>query len=122
MKVLYIHQYFATRRGHTGTRSLEQAAALRRAGMDVTVITSDAQLLPDELPPRRGPVRRGVVAGVPCVVVSVPYRQTMSYLRRIWSFLRFMLWSCRLVLTGPRADLVFATSTPLTVGVPALLG
>src|SRR5690606_9907012 len=121
MRVLYIHQYFATRRGRTGTRSLEQALAMRRAGHEVTMLTSSAQLLADEVPAGEGTIRRGDIEGIPCIVIDVPYSQGMSYARRIWSFLAFMFWACWLVLRLPRPDLIFATSTPLTIGVPALV-
>ena len=122
MRILYIHQYFATPRGHTGTRSHAQALAMRAAGNDVTVLTCSAQLRPEEVPAGHGVVRRGRIDGLDCIVLEIPYDQRMSYLRRIGSFLRFMVWSCRIVLTDPRPDLVYATSTPLTVGVAALLG
>jgi len=122
MRILYIHQYFATRRGTTGTRSLEQARAMQAAGHQVTMLTSSAQLRPEEIPAGRGVIRCGVIEGIEAVVLHVPYQQRMGYLRRIWSFLKFMVVACWVVLTRRRADLVFATSTPLTVGVPALVG
>lgn len=121
MNILYIHQYFATPQGATGTRSYEIARAMQRAGHKVTMLTSAAQLRPEQVPPGDGTVRRGVIEGIPCVVLIIPYEQRMSYMQRIGSFLAFMAWACRVVLTVPRIDLVYATSTPLTVGVPALL-
>ena len=121
MRILYIHQYFATRRGTTGTRSYEQWRAMEADGHEVTMLTSSACLLPEEIPPGRGSLRKGTVDGVDATVLIIPYDQRMGYLRRIWSFLSFMFASTRLALTGPRVDLIFATSTPLTVGIPALV-
>jgi len=46
----------------------------------------------------------------------------MGYLARIWAFLKFMLLACRVVLGGDRWDLIYASSTPLTIGIPALAG
>ena len=40
MHILYIHQYFATPRGGTGTRSYEFARRWVRAGHRVTMLTS----------------------------------------------------------------------------------
>ena len=120
MRILYVHQYFCTRRGRTGTRSLEQARAMRSAGHEVVMMTSPVQLLDEAMPAGRGRIRRGRLEGLDLVVLNVPYSQQMSYARRVGSFLRFMLAACWVVLTEPRIDLVYATSTPLTVGIPAL--
>lgn len=120
MRILYVHQYFATPRGNTGTRSYEQARLIAEAGHDVVMLTSSAQLTRDELPEGRGRIRRGDVGGVECIVLDVPYDQTMSYARRAWAFVRFMLSACRIAVFEPGIDLVFATTTPLTVGVVAL--
>jgi len=122
VRILYIHQYFGTPRDVGGTRSYEQARAMLEAGFEVTMLSSASHLRPDEVPAGSGTCRRGRVGGIDCIVLDIPYNQRMSYCRRIVSFLAFMFWCCRIVLTEPRVDLVYATSTPLTVGVPALLG
>jgi glycosyltransferase involved in cell wall biosynthesis len=49
-----------------------------------------------------------------------PYDDKLIVVRRIWSFFRFMLLTTFSVLGAPRYDLIIATSTPLTVGLPAL--
>ena len=121
-RLLYIHQYFGTPRSSGGTRSYEQARAMQAAGFDVVMLTSSAHLAPEEVPAGEGICRRGVIEGINCIVLDIPYNQHMSYRQRIMTFLKFMAWCCRIVLTEPRIDLVFATSTPLTVGVPALVG
>ena len=121
MRILYVHQYFSTPRGSTGTRSYEQARLMEAAGHEVTMFTTAAQLREDELPPGKGLYLRGRIDGIDCIVLNVPYHQTMSYRRRITSFLRFMAGACRVALAEPGIDLVYATSTPLTVGVVALV-
>ena len=40
MRVLYVHQYFCTRQGRSGTRSYEFARHLVRRGHQVTMLTS----------------------------------------------------------------------------------
>ena len=122
MRILYIHQYFATQRGRTGTRSLEQARAMRACGHEVTMLVSSAQLRDDEIPPGRGLIRRGTIAEIPVIVLHVAYDQRMGYLRRIAAFVKFMLLACWVVLSGGRWDLIYASSTPLTIGIPALAG
>ncbi len=114
MRVTYLHQYFATREGTTGTRSFEFARRLVEAGHAVTVITSDAQL-PDHLVGQR----HAVVEGIELVILPVPYRNEMDVGRRLVSFARFAAASAWQALRRP-ADVVIATSTPLTIAIPGL--
>ena len=58
MRILYVHQYFATPRGKTGTRSYEQARLMTAAGHEIVMLTSSAQLGDDEIPAGSGAVRR----------------------------------------------------------------
>jgi len=86
------------------------------------MLVSSAQLRDDEIPPGSGMIRRGTIAGLPVIVLHVPYDQRMGYFRRIAAFMKFMLLACWVVLSGPRWDLIYASSTPLTIGVPAVMG
>lgn len=53
--------------------------------------------------------------------LPVHYEQAFGKWRRIWSFAKFMFSSYRLASDIKNADLVFATSTPITTGITALL-
>jgi len=121
MHILYIHQYFATPQGHVGTRSYEFARRWVAAGHQVTMLTSTAELTEADIgpAPRRG--TRLVIDGVAVIALRVRYKQAFGFARRVWSFLCFMIKACFLAARLPRVDVVFATSTPLTIGVPALL-
>lgn len=52
--------------------------------------------------------------------IKAPYSVSMGFSARVISFLRFAIGASYQTLRAP-ADLVFASSTPLTVAVPALL-
>lgn len=113
MKVLYLHQYFNTPEMAGGTRSYEMARRLVEAGHEVHMITTD----------RTPSGRRGwyttVEAGIEVHWLPVPYDNRMSYRQRLAAFSAFALQA------GPRAarvggDVVFATSTPLTIALPAV--
>ncbi len=120
--ILYIHQYFATPRGKTGTRSYEFARRWVDAGCDVTMLTSVAQLAEAELKGVAGKrIKRFAIDGINVVALDVPYHQTMSKLRRIGSFVHFMILASWMALRIPKVDMIFATSTPLTIGIPALV-
>lgn len=122
MHILYIHQYFATPNGHTGTRSYEFARRWVRAGHRVTMLTSTAQLVFEDVPGGRLDRRCSFdLEGIRVIGLPVRYSQTMGRFGRIMAFVRFMLASLRAAMGIKDVDIVFATSTPLTVGVPALM-
>jgi glycosyltransferase involved in cell wall biosynthesis len=117
MRIVYIHQYFSTRAGATGTRSYEFARYLVDRGHSVTMITGTAWLEDIE---RAGLVTRTEVDGIDVVAIGVRYHSRMGFVRRMWSFAAFMLAASR-VARRERCDVVFASSTPLTVGIPGWL-
>lgn len=55
-------------------------------------------------------------------VIEIPdnYSHYHRWPRRIFDFLRFTIKVLALLRKLPKADLIFATSTPLTIGLPAL--
>ena len=120
MKILYLHQYFSTRAGTAPTRSYEFARHLVSLGHQVTVVTglSERTRIGDWAGASRRPIKRGLIEGIDVVVVGVRYSNEMGYLRRMVSFTMFMLLATWAGLRVGKLDLVFATSTPLTIGIP----
>lgn len=121
MRIVYLYQYFKTRDGYGSTRSYEFVRRLRDDGHDVLVITSTARL-----PGLAGRKRKGFVEaevdGIPVWAVPSGYSNRMGFARRVIEFLRFALRSSIGVLSAPKPDLIYASSTPLTVAIPALTG
>ena len=118
MHVAYIHQYFATPKGGYGIRSYEWARKLVTHGHKVTMITAanDSQI--DEqlqYQPGRDTVK---IDGITVKLVPLDYSNSMSLLQRALVFFKFVNGSYRHIIEA-KPDLVFATSTPLTVGLPA---
>jgi len=122
MHIAYIHQYFATRSGTTGTRSYEFAKRWIDAGHRVTMVTSTAQLTGSDLGTAAcsGTSRRFNVEGIDVIAFNIFYHQTMGYAKRIWSFVRFLFFASLITMRLKDIDVVYATSTPLTVAIPAL--
>lgn len=122
MKILYIHQHFATPKGSGGTRSFQMARRMVERGHRVIMVCGRGQEGQTGLtgPFTRG-IRRGGVAGIDVVEVDLPYSNRDGFLKRSWTFLLFMARTSRLVFSE-QYDLLFATTTPLTVGLPGLLG
>lgn len=112
MKILYLHQYFLSLQDGGGTRSWELASRLADAGHEVAVVTSDLSV-------NRASWEVERVAGFDIHRIGVRYDNTLGYRERLVAFSRFA------TAAGPRArsiggDVVFATSTPLTIAVPGV--
>ncbi|MEP5913393.1 MAG: glycosyltransferase family 4 protein, partial [Flavobacteriaceae bacterium] len=112
MKILYIHQYFNTPDLGGPTRSYWISKKLKEDGHDVFMLTT----VGDKKVPKRE-----IYKGINIINIHVPYSSEMGVLRRIKSFIQFMVLSSLHVLGKEKYDLIIATSTPLTVGVPALM-
>ncbi|MBN2138250.1 MAG: glycosyltransferase family 4 protein [Sedimentisphaerales bacterium] len=119
MHILYIHQHFATPEGATGTRSYEFARRWVKAGHKVTLITGCYDIGGLKTGEKRS--RRVTIEGIDVRVVGAKYSNKQSFLRRIASFLSFCLLSVCAGLRTRKVDVIYATSTPLTIGIPAVL-
>ena len=120
MHVLYFHQHFSTPQGSAGTRSYEMAQALIRAGHSVTVVCGSYVQGKTglETPFSKGR-RRGVVDGIGVIEFDLDYSNDMRFVQRVGAFLKFAIGSIGVALREP-ADVVFATTTPLTAGIPGI--
>ncbi|MDD2272295.1 MAG: glycosyltransferase family 4 protein [Desulfuromonadaceae bacterium] len=121
MHVLYFHQHFSTPAGSTGTRSYEMAQRLIARGHKVTMVCGSGQMASSGLQeePVNG-MRKGTVDNIDVVEFCLPYSNYDSFLKRSWIFVLFAWRSVKLALQL-RYDLLFATSTPLTAGIPGIV-
>lgn len=119
-RLLYLHQHFSTPAGSTATRSHAQARALVRAGHAVTLATGrfEGAVTGLDTPFRRGR-REGVVDGIRVLEFNIRYGNAMGLAMRSLAFLRYAARATRLAVAEPW-DAVIASSTPLTVALPAL--
>ena len=120
MNIVYIHQHFSTARGATGTRSYDFARMLQARGHRVTVVCGVYG--PSDIGgvPRRGLVTRTEMDGLDVRIVNIRYEDKQTFAGQILAFLGFMALSTLEVLRLRGTDVVFATSTPLTVGLTGL--
>lgn len=120
MHVLYFHQHFSTPEGSAGTRSYEMAQALLRNGHTVTMVCgSYAQGDTGLTVPFSKGRRRGQVNGIDVIEFKLNYRNDMSFAQRARVFAKFAIGSIGIAL-HEQADVVFATTTPLTAGIPGI--
>lgn len=118
MHILYLHQYFCPPGGSGGTRSFEIARRLVRNGHSVTMVTSSAFFPPNYKFSKNG---KDSIEGIDLLIARVKYNNSMSFNRRIYAFLEFILKATFLTLKIKKTDLVYATSTPLTIIIPAFI-
>ena len=121
MHILYLHQHFSTPDGSTATRSFAFARTLAMRGHRVTLATGRYQGAETGLAGafRKGQ-REGRVAGFQVVELDIPCANAMGFAARGVAFLRYAAAAARLAFRV-KPDLIIASSTPLTVVLPALL-
>jgi len=118
MHVAYIHQHFATRKASTGTRSFEMGTRLIERGHRVSMICGESDVT-DMSGDGSTAVRELEIEGIQVKCIPERYENRMNFYQRVLAFGRFARRAAH-VASGLDADLVFATSTPLTVGIPGM--
>lgn len=114
MRIIYLHQYFTTPDMAGGTRSYEMARRLVEWGHTVEMITTWRE------PIDKKDWFETVEAGIKVHWLPVLYSNKMGFWKRILAFLRFSIKSA-LKAVSIEGDLIFATSTPLTIAIPGVL-
>jgi glycosyltransferase involved in cell wall biosynthesis len=116
MKIIYLHQYFKFPDESGGTRSFDLANGFIRSGYEVEIISATSN-------PRHKSRKRWIKKtqnGLIIHYIFLPYSNEMNYLKRSLVFLKF-LWFSTLKILSLNGDIVIASSTPLTIGIPALI-
>jgi glycosyltransferase involved in cell wall biosynthesis len=120
MKVLYFHQHFVTPHGAGAIRSYAMARRLIERGHQVTMVCGsigggntglDGAFVDGR--------RRGLVDGIDVIELDLAYSNNDGLFKRSLTFLKFAWRSLLLAMLEPY-DLVFATTTPLTAGIPGI--
>ena len=108
MRITYIHQHFVLPGEPGGSRPYEFARRMAAAGHEVTMICG------------RDEAMDKTVDGIHVRRLAIPYRNEMSKRERIVSFLNFLVRASAVAARVP-ADVIYASSTPLTVAVPGIV-
>lgn len=108
MKITYMQQHFKLPSEPGGSRPYEFAKRLVQDGHNVTVIAGGQA------------ASSSIVDGIRITRVSAPYDNAMSFRERVLAFLQYVAGAAVASVRTP-CDVVFASSTPLTVAIPALV-
>lgn len=121
MKVLYIHQYFKTRDGYSSTRSYEFAKRFVESGHQVTMLTGDSRISNNEIPISSNLFsKKYKIDGIDVIAIKNNYSNYMGTFRRVLTFISFLIMASLIGVFLKKHDVIYATSTPLTIGVPAM--
>lgn len=112
MNILYIHQYFYTPQEPGATRSYWISRELVRRGHNVKMICSTNNNHPEAC--------EVDIDGIQVIYVKNDYSNYMPAYRKVLSFLNFIRLAIKVAAKQEDVDLVYATSTPLTVGYIAM--
>lgn len=113
MRILYIHQYFNFPFEPGGTRSYWIVKEMQKRNHQVKVITStyNKSIKPG----------RYIIDDIEIEYLPVSYDQKLSNFKKIKAFLKFSLLTLKQTLKIKNLDLIYCTSTPLTIGIPGVI-
>ena len=114
MKLLYIVQYFSFPDVSGGTRPYDLASSFVKNGVDVTIITTNTS---GKQKTKWDYLER---EGLKIHYLNCAYNNKMGIFERIKAFTTFFINASKKALSIDY-DLMLASSTPLTNGIPALI-
>jgi glycosyltransferase involved in cell wall biosynthesis len=118
LHILYLHQHFSPPEGNGNNRSLELAEAWIALGHRVTILCGKGHFA--KRPFSLALFHRLNINGIEVIRLNVGYSHFFSFHRRVLSFLLFALLTFPFCVKYRKADVVYASSTPLTVGLLGL--
>lgn len=120
MRILYLHQYFSTGEGSAAGRAYGFVKDLADKGHKVTVVTgiTDRSNFSKESSKRL--LSRKKVENFEVVVTNIKYSNKLSFVGRLFSFVAYNMLALYFGIRI-RSDVVFATSTPLTIAIPGMI-
>jgi glycosyltransferase involved in cell wall biosynthesis len=110
MKIIYIHQYYLTQEQGGAIRSYYISQALKDKGHEVHVITAHNKSFKETK----------IIEGTTVHYLPVGYDNSYGVVKRMFAFVQFVFSAYSTAASIKNTDLVFATSTPLSVGIIAL--
>ncbi|MFL6352716.1 MAG: glycosyltransferase family 4 protein [Bryobacteraceae bacterium] len=122
MHVLAFYQYFSTNEVSGSTRPYEIGRRILQRGDSVTFIAANWVYATGRKEPQSGLFwTRTQVDGLDLIRVNIPFGGSRSMVPRIIGFIWFIPLSFIAGLSVRNPDVIVASSTPLSIGIPAYL-
>jgi glycosyltransferase involved in cell wall biosynthesis len=115
VRILYLHQHFCPPNGSGNNRSLELALHWVKAGHEVTIVCGSGNFQ-NSLPFLQA-IKRYDFDGVKVIRLNVNYSHFDGFFLRIIHFIQFFFLSIFTSFITRKNDIVYASSTPLTIGL-----
>lgn len=119
MTILYYHPYFNTPSTGGPIRSYKFAQALIGRGHRVIMVCGGADKK-FNLSKTSKNINRGTVEGIEVIQICISFSNNDGIFKRTIDFLKFAFLSTKLAFREDY-DIIFATSTPLSAGIPAII-
>jgi glycosyltransferase involved in cell wall biosynthesis len=110
LKLLYLYQYYITNEQPGGTRAYEFSKFLAEKKIKVDVITG-----------KKIKNKDNINENLTIHTTNTDYANNMPSWRRIYSFFHYIIKATIKGLSVNKTDIIYATSTPLTIGFPAVI-
>ena len=121
MRIIYLHQYFSTPKGKAGIRSYYFAKKLVDSGHEVFIIClNDSRTYCGLKGEFKNGIRKGIIEGINVFQFDIKYSNSLNFIARSYIFSRYCINSIKLAFKL-RPEIIIATSTPLTVSIPAII-
>ena len=122
MHVLAFYQYFSTNEVSGSTRPYEIGRRMLQRGDSVTFIAANWVYGTGRKDPQPGWFwKRSQIDGLDVIRVKIPFGGSRDILLRFIGFIWFIPFAFLAALSVRNPDVVVASSTPLTIGIPAYL-
>ncbi len=118
MNILYFHQHFSPPESSGNNRSFELATYWAKAGHRVTIVCGSGNF--SEPLPWFSLFKNYSINDFTVVRLNIQYSHFYSFSKRVFSFFKYLIICILLTFKWRQADIVYASSTPLTVGIIAL--
>lgn len=119
MNVIYFAEHFTTPRVGGAVRPYQMAKRLVAAGHQVMMVCGGDHKMFNLPETDKKNIYRGDVDGIDVIQISLPYSNNDSVGKRAITFLKFARKAIGIAMREDY-DLLFATSTPLTDGLPGI--
>lgn len=120
MKIAYLHDYFTTPKGSSGTRSYEFSKRLVECGHEVSILCTNHDRFFHEKKAFTRDIRELSIDGFKVIQFNVPYSNKLSFNQRMIAFLKQSYLSVKYLVKND-FDIVYASSPPISSGLTAII-